>query len=160
MPQVFVSIGSNIKAASNIRSALRVLQQHFGTLIQSPSYQSPAVGFKGEPFYNLVIGFSTEMALWDLYRHLRQVETDHGRQRSGAKFSSRPLDLDIVLYDALQLSDERLTLPSPEIETYAFVLKPLADCIPDQQHPLLKQNYQQLWQAFQGDKESLQPIRL
>lgn len=160
MPQVFISIGSNIKAASNIRSALRVLQQQFGTLLQSPTYQSPAVGFSGAPFYNLVIGFDTELALWDLYRHLRQIETNHGRQRNGAKFSSRPLDLDVVLYGDFQLDDDKLTLPSPEIESYAFVLKPLADCIPEQQHPVLKQNYRQLWRAFQGDKESLQTVTL
>ncbi len=160
MPQVFISIGSNIKAAHNIRSALQVLQQQFGTLLPSPTYQSPAVGFDGAPFYNLVIGFDTELALWDLYRQLRQIETNHGRQRNGAKFSSRPLDLDIILYGDEQLDDDKLTLPCPEIETYSFVLKPLADCIPKQKHPKLKQSYQQMWQQFQGDKSTLQRISL
>ncbi|MDQ7014883.1 MAG: 2-amino-4-hydroxy-6-hydroxymethyldihydropteridine diphosphokinase [Gammaproteobacteria bacterium] len=160
MPQVFVSIGSNIQAAQNIRSSLQTLKQQFGSLIQSQTYQSPAVGFEGAPFYNLVVGFSSALPLWDLYDQLRQIETDHGRQRNGIKFSSRPLDLDILLYGELHLETEKLQLPSAEIEQYAFVLKPLADCVPDQIHPVLRQSYQQLWNGFQGDKTELQRITL
>ncbi len=54
--QVFLSLGSNIDREHNIRSGLDALIHAFGPLAISPVYESEAVGFDGDAFYNLVAG--------------------------------------------------------------------------------------------------------
>ena len=62
MPWVWVSIGSNIERERHVRSAVEALRAQFGELVVSPVYETPAEGFEGDPFYNLVAGFHTELA--------------------------------------------------------------------------------------------------
>lgn len=57
MPRVWVSVGSNIDRERHIRVALRELRQAFGELTVSPVYETAAVGFDGDAFLNLVVGF-------------------------------------------------------------------------------------------------------
>ena len=57
MERVYVSIGSNIAREENIPAGLRALHERFGALSVSTLYECPAVGFEGEDFYNLVVGF-------------------------------------------------------------------------------------------------------
>jgi len=152
MARVYLSIGSNIEREHNIRAGLDALFQHFGELDCSPVYESVAVGFKGNSFYNLVVGFDTEQAVEIVAPILRDIEDQQQRVRDGVKFSSRTLDLDLILYDDLVLNEERLQIPRDEIEQYAFVLQPLADIAPTKRHPVLKQSYADMWAAFDPDK--------
>ena len=59
MAHVYVSVGSNIDREDNIAMALRLLEASFGELQCSSVYESEAVGFDSDPFYNLVVGFDT-----------------------------------------------------------------------------------------------------
>ncbi len=146
MPTVYVAIGSNVEPEKNVRGALAALSTAFGELTVSPVYQTPAVGFVGEDFLNLVVGFDSDMALAGLQTELRRIEEEHGRLRSDKKFSARTLDLDLLLYGDEVHPD--LNIPRDEIEKYAFVLKPLADLAPERCHPVLGTRYADLWQAF------------
>lgn len=153
MSAVYISIGSNIDPAKNIRSALSMLKERFGNLQLSTIYQNPAVGFEGDDFYNLVAGFETEYSIDVLEEELDAIEETHGRKRDQPKFSSRPLDLDLLLYgDHVIIKDGRQKLPRHEITRYAFVLGPLAELIPEQQHPVNGKTYAELWHAFDGGK--------
>ena len=156
--QVWVSIGSNIQPAAMIRAAARDLRQQFGPLILSPVYQTPATGFQGEDFYNLVAGFDTDCPLTDLRQCLRAIEAQNGRVRTAEKFCARTLDIDVMLYGSLISEADGKPVPSPEILTYAFVLQPLADVIPDQLHPVLGVSYQRLWADFTGDQSQIRQI--
>ncbi len=89
---------------------------------------------------------------------LRQIELDHGRTRDSRKYAARTLDLDLILYGDLIISDGRLQIPRDEIERYAFVLEPLAEIAPDLLHPISKKSYAQLWEAF--DKSDLKQQKL
>ncbi len=131
--RVFVSAGSNIDPRANLEAACAGLQERYGELDLSPVYESPAEGFSGPPFLNLVVGFRTTEAPREVLKALADLETSAGRDRSSGKFSSRTLDLDLLLYG--DQVDASLKLPHPDIERYAFVLKPLADLAPNLRHP-------------------------
>ncbi|MDH5728200.1 MAG: 2-amino-4-hydroxy-6-hydroxymethyldihydropteridine diphosphokinase [Gammaproteobacteria bacterium] len=155
MARVFVSIGSNIEPKQKVRSALMALRLAYGELQISPVYESVAVGFEGENFLNLVVAFDTNADVWQVFRHLREIEAANGRIRGGAKFAARSLDLDLLLYDDLLLDAPDLKLPRDEIHRYAFVLRPLADIAPDRIDPSCGQSYAKLWQSFDASGQDL-----
>ena len=158
MAQVFVSIGSNIDPAKHICTALDALQQRFAKLQISKVYQSTAVGFEGEDFLNLAVGFDCDCDVTELSECLRDIETRCGRERSEAKFSARTLDLDILTYGNQVIKIGRLDLPRDEITRYAFVLLPLVDIAANEIHPLLQQPYWELWQNFDQPDQPLWPV--
>jgi len=144
----YISIGSNIDKETNVANSLLALEKHFGKLAISSIYESDPVGFTGDAFYNLVVGFDSALEVKDVAKLLRQIELDNGRTRDCKKFSARTLDLDLILYGDLIINDGRLQIPRDEIERYAFVLEPLAEIAPDLTHPISHKNYAQLWQEF------------
>lgn len=158
MPIGYISVGSNIDRDHNVCSSLSALKQHFGELVLSSVYETAPVGFVGDPFYNLIVGFSAECPAKTVAKALRQIELDHGRTRDCQKFSARTLDLDLVLYGDFIINDGRLQIPRDEIEKYAFVLEPLAEIAPDLRHPISQATYASLWAAF--DKQGLQQYRV
>ena len=155
MAKVFVSIGSNIDRELYISNALDCLQQHFTHLSISSVYESEAVGFDGDNFYNLVAGFNTDLALAKLSALLKGIEDDNGRCRKGPKFSGRTLDIDILTYDQLVGTPEGVQLPRDEITKNAFVLWPLAEIAGDELHPELQKSYSELWQEYDQEKQKL-----
>ncbi len=158
MAEVFVSIGSNIDRYRHISAALDALADCFGDLQVSPVYQSEAVGFEGDDFLNLVVGFQCDLSVGDLATQLRAIEDANGRSRHGPKFSSRTLDIDILTYDDLTGDCDGINLPRDEITKNAFVLLPLADIAADQQHPLLKIPYGEMWAAYDQASQRLWPV--
>ena len=89
---------------------------------------------------------------------LHEIENAHGRTREGPRFSSRTLDIDMLLYDDLVMHNGKLELPRDEITRNAFVLWPLAEIAPDLKHPVLKKTYANLWAAFDKDRQPLWPV--
>lgn len=158
MTRGYISIGSNIEKEKNILSALRALASYFGGLIVSSTYETEAVGFTGDTFHNLIVGFDSDLDVKTIAEQLRQIELDHGRTRECKKFSSRTLDLDLILYGDLVITEGRLQIPRDEIERYAFVLEPLAEIAGDLRHPISKISYRELWERF--DKSGITQKRI
>ncbi len=147
MARVYISIGSNIEPLRYIRSSIITLRKYYGKLILSSVYETEAVGFEGDNFYNLVVGFDTEMELDKVNHTLKQIENDNNRQRTSERFSARTLDLDLLLYDNFIFKDEILK--------YAFVIIPLAEIAPRSVHPITKQSYKYLAQAFDTTEQAI-----
>jgi 2-amino-4-hydroxy-6-hydroxymethyldihydropteridine diphosphokinase len=158
MPRGYISIGSNIDKDKNIPASLRALEQAFGNLTVSSIYESDPVGFTGDAFYNLIVGFDSDLEVKTVAKQLRQIELDNGRTRDSKKFSARTLDLDLILYGDLVINDGRLQIPRDEIERYAFVLEPLAEIAPTLKHPISHISYAELWEKF--DKSDLKQKRI
>ncbi|MCK9637560.1 MAG: 2-amino-4-hydroxy-6-hydroxymethyldihydropteridine diphosphokinase [Methylobacter tundripaludum] len=158
MTRGYISIGSNINKDVHIPASLRALEQAFGKLTVSSIYESEAVGFTGDVFYNLVVGFDSDLEVKAVAKQLRQIELDNGRTPDSRKFAARTLDLDLILYGELIVNDGRLQIPRDEIEHYAFVLEPLAEIAPALKHPVNHISYAELWQQF--DKTDLRQKRV
>lgn len=153
--RVFVSAGSNIEPRANLEAACTALKEHYGEIELSPLYRSPAAGFSGPDFLNLVVSFRTEERPAEILERLADLEAHAGRDRSAGQFSSRTLDLDLLLYG--DRIDAALKLPHPDIERYAFVLKPLADLAPDLRHPATGAAFSEHWESFTGSRD-LHPV--
>ena len=153
MAQVYVSVGSNLDRERNIATALQLLTDRYGELQQSSVYESAAVGFDSAPFYNLVLGFSTQESPRVIQDQLHAIEDHCGRQRT-ATLSARTLDLDLLLYDDRVMADGKLVLPREDINRYAFVLGPLAEIAGTARHPVTALSYADMWAAF-DDRDQL-----
>ncbi len=158
MATIYISLGSNINREQNTRAGITALKQAFGELTLSSVYESVAVGFDGDAFYNMVIACEVNTSVFETNQILRGIEDANGRDRSGPKFSSRALDLDLLLYDDLVLDENGLKLPRAEILKNAFVLWPLAEIAAELKHPEVCASYGELWSAFDKDKECLKPV--
>lgn len=117
--------------------AVDSLRSVFADLIVSPVYRSSAIGLVGDDFLNAVVGIDTQMPVDEITQQLRAIEDRQGRDRSQPRYSSRTLDLDLLLCDSLIVTTSELALPRDEIANYAFVLQPLADIAADVLHPVL-----------------------
>ena len=160
MPRVYVSIGSNIDKDQHIRQGVQELAAHYAPLTLSTVYESRAIGFEGDDFYNLVVGFDTQDTLEQISTVLAGIEQHCGRVRNGVRFSPRTLDLDILLYGDLVQNDARHPLPRTEIDEYACVLRPLAEIAPQQRHPVTGIAYREMWRRFSDATQPLVPVNL
>ncbi|MFY2763665.1 2-amino-4-hydroxy-6-hydroxymethyldihydropteridine diphosphokinase [Arenimonas sp. MALMAid1274] len=135
MSTAWLSLGSNLDPERHLAEAAVALRARFGEVVFSPVYRTPAVGFEGPDFLNAAARIDCDLDVHALDAWLHALEDLHGRQRGGARYSSRTLDIDIVLFDDLVLQGPgHLQLPRPELDQ-AFVLKPLADIAPDLRLP-------------------------
>lgn len=157
MADIFISLGSNIDREYHVQHALKALAKTFNLAFEKLSlsslFESEAIGFSGNAFYNMVIGINTQCSVEQVALKLRDIEISYGRTLNAKKFSPRTLDLDLLLYDDL-ITDTPAQLPRDEIDKNAFVLWPLSEIAPDLIHPLLNKSYLALWQNY--DKTSQQ----
>ena len=160
MPRVYVSVGSNIEPEHYVRVAVRDLRAAYGPLRVSPVYASAAVGFDGDDFLNLVVGFDTGDTPEGVAERLRRIEDANGRVRGPERYAARTLDLDALTYGDQCVRSGRLVLPRDEITRYAFVLRPLADIAGDAQHPELGRTYAELWAEFDASEQPLRQVSL
>ncbi|HEY8385782.1 MAG TPA: 2-amino-4-hydroxy-6-hydroxymethyldihydropteridine diphosphokinase [Porticoccaceae bacterium] len=158
MTRAYLSIGSNIDQRRNITACLDALAEHFGELLLSSVYESEAIGFQGDNFYNLVAGIDTDMGVAALSTLLHRIEDANGRRRDGPRFSSRTLDIDILTYGECCGEIDGVRLPRQEILDNAFVLAPLAEIAGNEVHPGVRKAYRDLWAAYDSTAQKLWPI--
>ena len=147
MGRAYLSLGSNIKAEANLRSAVAALRARFGAITLSNTYIFPAVGFEGGDFLNAAAIIDSDLDPQALNDWLHALEDAHGRDRSGPRYGDRPLDIDIVFFDDLVLEGPgHLQIPRDELR-HAFVLKPLAEIAPHHVDPRSGTSLRDLWRA-------------
>jgi 2-amino-4-hydroxy-6-hydroxymethyldihydropteridine diphosphokinase len=146
----YLSLGSNQDALAHLSRARRELAARFPGARFSPLYRTPAVGFEGADFLNAGAAIDADLEIVALDAWLHALEDAHGRRRDVPRFSDRPLDIDIVFYDALVFRGPgNLQVPRPELQ-HAFVLKPLADLAPAFRDPASGRTLAELWAAHPG----------
>lgn len=157
MAKVFLGLGSNIDAKNNLHAGLERLQADYTLIKESPWYQSPAYGFDGADFINLAVEIVVDdfVAPEQLAQQLKQLEYDFGRAPTAVKYSSRVLDIDILLFDDQAGQFGQIQLPREDIWLYAFVLRPLLDIYPQGVCPLKKCPLHYYWSQI-----SAQPLQL
>jgi 2-amino-4-hydroxy-6-hydroxymethyldihydropteridine diphosphokinase len=147
--RAYLGIGSNIDAEANLRLAVRELRRRFGDLELSSIYRSRPVGFEGSDFLNAVVGLDTCLSPQQIVGVLEEIHALAGRGRGERKLVSRTLDIDLLLYDRLVLEKPRL--PRDDVLIYNFVLRPLAELVPDFVHPLTGRRLADHWRSFDAE---------
>ena len=158
MALIYLSLGSNIDRKRHIGAALDALAECFGKLDISTVYESVAVGFEGDSFYNLVVGIHSDLPVGEVAKTLKYIEDCNGRDRSAPKFGPRSLDIDILTVDVFAGEMDGVNLPRNEVLENAFVLQPLAELAADMIHPLTDKTIGQHWQEFDKDSQKLWPV--
>ena len=129
-------------------------------LVTSPVYETEAVGFDGDAFYNLVIGIETDQTVAEIRQTLRAIEDAQGRLRGSKKFAPRTLDLDLLTWGNAVGIVDGYELPRDEILKYAFVLAPLADVAAGERHPADGRTYSRLWSDMARDAEAPRAVEM
>lgn len=132
--EVVVAIGSNIDPETKVPLALERLAA--GPLfIEAVSnfYWSEPVGDTPQPrFLNGACRLLTDRSPRELkFAVLRGIEDALGRVRGSDKYAPREIDLDIALFDQLQVDGDGLHIPDPDIVCRPFLAIPLAEVAPD-----------------------------
>jgi len=131
---IALGLGSNLgNRAENIMNALNCLCANYPiTLLQVSSlYETAPVGFLNQPsFLNAVAEIQTLLDPLSLLEACLQTEKLLGRIRD-IKWGPRSIDIDLLLYHAIRLESEALTLPHPFLHERRFVLEPLLEIAQD-----------------------------
>lgn len=160
MAKVYLGLGSNIDPEENLRRGVRELRQRFGELELSGVYRSAAAGFEGDDFLNLVAGMKTDHSPLAINEQIEEIHRIVGRRRGEERYSSRSLDIDLLLYDDLIVDEPPLRLPRCDILEYSFVLRPFAELAPELVHPQTGRTLAEHWHAFDEQSHPLEPVHL
>jgi len=129
MNKAYLSLGSNIgKRKENILKAYKILEaQDLRIVNKSSFYETVPVGVEDQKFFiNSVIQVETKLEPYELLEKCHLVEKALKRKRV-IRWGPRTIDVDILLYNDLELDDPDLIIPHQEIKNRAFVLIPLAE---------------------------------
>jgi len=130
----FIGLGSNLTdPRSQLQRAFVELDKVPETrfIARSSLYRSAPMGYLDQPeFVNAVAKIETALTPHALLQCMLQIEHRHGRERT-FRNAPRTLDLDLLLYDDMQLHEHGLTIPHPQMHLRSFVLQPLLEIAPD-----------------------------
>ena len=150
-----LSLGSNVEPEHHLRLAAEALRERFPDVRFSPVYRTAAIGFDGPDFLNAGAVLTSDLQPVELDAWLHALEDAQGRDRSGPRFSSRTLDIDLVFFDDCILRGPgNLQLPRPELQ-HAFVLRPLVDLVPAYRDPVSGHTLDTLWRDVAHGGDSL-----
>ena len=156
MKQVVVSIGSNFDRYRHLAFCLDSLQQTFDNLRISRVYESEPIDLDDAgSYFNLVAAFNSDASVGELQAWCRRLENASGRTRHGREVT---LDIDLLSVGELTGRIEGVELPRRDFERYAFVLKPLAELLPENHHPLSGIRYRDLWAESDAGTQRLWPV--
>ncbi len=136
MTEALLALGGNVGDSRAILNRAVTLLCERGDIhikARSADYLTPPWGFKYQaPFVNLALLVETSLPPRDLLARAQAVELQLGRDRAHEKrWGPRTCDIDIIAYDDLDIDELGLTLPHPRLFERAFVLRPLAEIVPD-----------------------------
>ena len=153
MITAYIGLGSNLgNRQDNINSALGMLSEvsgievvHISELIETNPLRQAE-----QPMYlNAVAELRTGLSPDDLLKTLINIETALGRKRQ-EKWSSRTIDLDILLYGSEVIDSPHLTIPHPQMHLRSFVLEGLAALNGAFVHPVIKESFNELANRLNG----------
>lgn len=141
MKKAFLSLGTNMgDRKKNLARAIRYLNVSIGHIIDlSGIYESEPWGFDADNnFLNIVVEVITDLTPMEMMKKSLDIEEKLGRVRNSSEaYTSRIIDIDILFYQDIVLSEPTLILPHPHLHLRRFVLEPLCEIAPDFVHPMI-----------------------
>ena len=148
MARVALLLGGNQgDVKRTLQTAQQLINSRVGAVLRcSHRYESEPWGFPAaQRFSNQALEVSTDLSPLEVLDACQGIERELGRNRaaeaiekasSGAAYSSRPIDIDIIFYGDEVIDDERLTVPHPLLAEREFALQPLAEIMRRHRHPV------------------------
>ncbi|MFC5285041.1 2-amino-4-hydroxy-6-hydroxymethyldihydropteridine diphosphokinase [Pedobacter alpinus] len=147
MNKVFLLLGGNLgNRFENLSNALKAIRLNVGKIeLESSIYETKAWGKLEQPdFLNIAIKVDTFLSPHEVLNEIQKIETQLGRIRKD-KWSERTMDIDIIFYNDLILSDsDILIIPHLMLTMRKFVLLPLNEIAPNYKHPITKKTISEL----------------
>ncbi len=134
MPTTYLSLGSNLGDRKQLlHTAINEIAERVGRIEAiSSCIETEPVGFDSvHLFLNMAVRVRTELNPYELLKVLKQLERDLGRTRKshdGVHYD-RTIDIDILLYDNLEINSEELQIPHPRMWERDFVMRPLKEIL-------------------------------
>jgi 2-amino-4-hydroxy-6-hydroxymethyldihydropteridine diphosphokinase len=157
MEKVYLGLGTNLGDRElNLRKAINNVNELIGSVVLVSSiYETEPVGFRSEEkFLNMVAEVDTMLKPSGVMDMILKAEALLGRVRKGNKYTSRIIDLDILLFGNRIIENDSLSVPHPMMHERRFVLIPLCEIAPDLVHPILEKSIKTLLSECQ-DKSSV-----
>ena len=165
MARVVLLTGGNVgDVKERLRTAQRLVNARIGAVLRcSHCYGSAPWGFEAEqPFVNQVLVADTDLAPHEVLAEVHRIERELGRNRAaeavekastGAAYTSRPIDIDIIFYDDEVIREERLTVPHPRLAEREFALVPLCEIMRLRRHPVTGETVGGMLEALRKKRE-------
>ena len=138
--QVYLGLGSNLgDREANLLKAITMIGERIGNVVrQSTFMETEPWGFESEhSFLNGVILVETTLTPRQLLKTTQKIERLLGRKNKSLtshlspltprEYHDRPIDIDILLYDDLELDEPDLKIPHPLMQERDFVMIPLQE---------------------------------
>jgi 2-amino-4-hydroxy-6-hydroxymethyldihydropteridine diphosphokinase len=143
MKIVFLGIGTNLgNREGNLKQAIAGIEEEIGPVLKTSSvYETEPWGFQAkDDFLNMVVKAETRLTPSGILGRILMIESMSGRERSQKRYSSRLIDIDILLYDDIIIDEESLKIPHPLLHVRKFVLVPLCEIASELIHPVFKKS--------------------
>ena len=134
----YVGLGSNLEnelgsPVEHLQQAIVAMQENkqIRAVRVSSFYASAPMGPQDQPdFVNAVVGFETTLTAFELLAFCQALEQQAKRARL-RRWGERSLDVDILLYGDIKISEPQLTIPHAGLHERNFVLLPLRELAPE-----------------------------
>src|SRR5262245_40953880 len=111
---VYNGLDSNLgERVAQLPDAVHPLRPNIHIERGSRLYVAAPLGYvRDDAYINAALHGATTMTPIDLLGMLQQIEIAMGR-RPGVQFGPRPIDLDLLFFDSIQMETYKLTIPHP-----------------------------------------------
>lgn len=159
MSIAYIGLGSNIgDRIGYIQQAHKLLSDTEGIVVLNSSslYETEPVGYKDQEwFVNAALHIETTLIPEKLLDECQRIERQLGRVRhpEAPQWGPRTIDLDILFYDNLIISQDRLQIPHPRVHQRAYSLVPLLELEPDYIHPVIGESLMEIHSSLPEPEE-------
>lgn len=152
--KAYLGLGANIgERHDNLKRAIQLLndESHVEVTKESSIYETAPYGKTDQPdFLNMVLEVETNLEPIELLEFCLSVENELGRVREEV-WGPRIIDIDVLMYEDLEIDIDNLIVPHEEMHLRKFVLDPLNEIAPNAVHPTFNKTVKELLEELNGD---------
>lgn len=155
MKKAFLGLGSNLGDREEYLQKAKVsIEESIGPVVSASSvYETEPWGFGNDKkFLNMVICIETSLSPSGLLEMILVIESQLGRIRCEKQYSSRNIDIDILLYNNEIVDEAALKIPHPRMHERKFVLVPLCEIASGLTHPVLNKSIESLLKSCKDNR--------